>query len=103
MPITFSSGKSGFTLIELLASMAIIAVLLALLLPAVQQAREAARRSRCKNHLKQIGLVRHNYHETYRQLPPLLCPIYVGTVISSATWGWGAFILPYLEQQTPSW
>ena len=95
--------RAGFTLIELLVVIAIIAVLIALLLPAVQQAREAARRTQCKNNLKQIGLALHNYHDTHRLFPaatmlsrnsPACMSMAIGT---SERYGWGVMILPYLE------
>ncbi|MCG6154570.1 DUF1559 domain-containing protein [Rubinisphaera margarita] len=91
--------RRGFTLIELLVVIAIIAILVALLLPAVQQAREAARRSSCKNNLKQIGLALHNYHETYRVFPPGYIHR-VGAVGQENKWGWATHLLPFVEQGT---
>ncbi len=88
------SRARGFTLIELLVVIAIIAILIALLLPAVQQAREAARRTECKNNLKQIGLALHNYHDTFNTLPPGQVR---GNVASTHTQ-----ILPYLDQANVS-
>src|SRR5688572_27253249 len=89
-----SRSRRGFTLIELLVVIAIIAVLIALLLPAVQQAREAARRMQCKNNLKNIGLAFHNYHDT-AQFFPMSYMVDVGNFNAH---GWGTMILPYLEQ-----
>lgn len=86
----------GFTLIELLVVIAIIAVLIALLLPAVQQAREAARRTQCKNNLKQIGLALHNYHDTHNTLPPGAIQIFTGNLQNEASWI--SMILPGIDQ-----
>ncbi|MDB5338411.1 MAG: hypothetical protein JWN70_4030, partial [Planctomycetaceae bacterium] len=86
------TDRSGFTLIELLVVIAIIAVLIALLLPAVQQAREAARRSQCKNNLKQLGLALHNYHDTYGVFP------YAQTPCCSGGHTWVEMLLPFMDQ-----
>ncbi|WP_298860975.1 DUF1559 domain-containing protein [uncultured Gimesia sp.] len=97
----FNTPRRGFTLIELLVVIAIIAILIALLLPAVQQAREAARRSTCKNNLKQIGLALHNYHETHSILPPGWIGVEPGVganVEFGSGWGWNTMVLPYLDQ-----
>lgn len=91
--------RGGFTLIELLVVMSIIAILIGLLLPAVQQAREAARRTQCKNNLKQIGLAVHNYLESKKQLPPSArVDLSVTTTTNNGSWGVHGRILPYLEQ-----
>ncbi len=84
----------GFTLVELLVVIAIIGVLVALLLPAIQAAREAARRTQCTNNLKQIGIALQNYHDTYGILPPS----YVNNG-SEIMWGWGLLILPFMEEE----
>ena len=106
MRVSHATRKKGFTLVELLVVIAIIGILIALLLPAVQAAREAARRTQCTNHLKQIGLAFHNHHDVYKFFPsggdgwsgwtykngkPEISP--------NQEAGWGLQILPYLEQQ----
>ena len=93
-----NSNVRGFTLIELLVVIAIIAVLIALLLPAVQQAREAARRSECKNNLKQLGLALHNYHDTFNTLPPGYVTLPTALTATTGYYGWQSSILPYIDQ-----
>lgn len=106
-----AKAKTGFTLIELLVVIAIIGMLVALLLPAVQQAREAARRSQCRNNLKQLALALHNYHDAHSAFPAgyYSFPTNNGTApgwadLDSTTWdgapgwGWAAMLLPFLDQ-----
>jgi len=111
----FRTRRQAFTLIELLVVIAIIAVLIALLLPAVQQAREAARRTQCKNNLKQMGLAFHNYESTHGMFPPALTALYSSG--SGSVWGanvgegiattgpedgnfhaWPEYVLPFIDQ-----
>ncbi|GAB4137729.1 MAG: DUF1559 domain-containing protein [Planctomycetaceae bacterium] len=103
--------RRGFTLIELLVVIAIIAILIALLLPAVQQAREAARRTQCKNNLKQIGVALHNYMETFTVLPPekIMGQKSNGALFCAASGGgrswdnnpgnWAVLLMPFLERR----
>ena len=94
------SRRAGFTLIELLVVIAIIAILIALLLPAVQQAREAARRSQCKNNLKQYGIAMHSYHETTKLFPK---GAFHSSVVNNSQSDWRSYsatvmLLPYMDQ-----
>ena len=95
------SKKSGFTLVELLVVIAIIGILVALLLPAVQAAREAARRMQCTNNMRQLALAAHNHHDSFGEFPPGY-QVAPGTNIGDngdGAWGWASFLLPYMEQQ----
>ena len=92
-------SRRGFTLIELLVVIAIIAVLIALLLPAVQQAREAARRTQCRNNLKQLGVALHNYHDTHRVFPLACIRGLQGSSANIEGFGtWLVYLFPYIDQ-----
>jgi prepilin-type N-terminal cleavage/methylation domain-containing protein len=96
-----TSTRNAFTLVELLVVVAIIGILVALLLPAIQAAREAARRSQCKNNLRQLGLAVLNYESAHKRLPPSV-EINAATMVGTANGAWGVHghILPYVEEET---
>jgi prepilin-type N-terminal cleavage/methylation domain-containing protein/prepilin-type processing-associated H-X9-DG protein len=101
--VSGSVPRRAFTLVELLVVIAIIGILIALLLPAVQAAREAARRTQCTNNLKQMGLGLHNYHDTFKSFPPgwirFWDPVAGSWATNGSRFGWASFLLPYVEQK----
>jgi len=96
--ITRPDRRPAFTLIELLVVIGVIGLLMALMLPAVQQARAAARRAQCLNQLHQLGLALHNYHEAHSILPPGSIVLGQGLSVVFSGWGWGAMLLPQIDQ-----
>jgi prepilin-type N-terminal cleavage/methylation domain-containing protein len=93
------SKARGFTLIELLVVIFVIGLLVALLLPAVQSARETARRAQCANNLKQIGLAVHGYHGVWQSFPPAYLTQHATGLELGTGWAWGTLVQPYLEQR----
>lgn len=110
MSLPQKSARSGFTLVELLVVIAIIGILIAMLLPAVQAAREAARRMQCGNNLKQLGVAMENYHSTHKRYTPAYVTTVGGggvhgtpdpdTHDAGSGWAWGAMLLPFLEENS---
>src|SRR5436305_15150221 len=102
-PMRYNSRKNAFTLVELLVVIAIIGILVALLLPAIQAASEAARRTQCKSNIKNIALALQNYHDARKSFPPGVVqahptPPAVKPDTDQGNWSWGALILPYVEE-----